>query len=226
MHSARPVPREPPSTRPPLSYTPGSEPPDSEPPDWMGVARLRRSLPRRATMTTAGSSTPSSDKTITEHELEQCKQANATGRTPVVFVHGLWLLPSSWDRWAKLLEESGYPALTPGWPDDPETVEEANAHPEVFSGKTVGQVAYHFDEIISGHSRKPAIIGHSFGGLLVQILAGRGLAAVTVAIDPAPFRGVLPLPLSALKSSRPVLSNPANRNRAVPLTYDQFRFAF
>jgi non-heme chloroperoxidase len=174
---------------------------------------------------TDGNSAPDAT-TITEHEAQQVQRANATGLQPVVFVHGLWLLPSSWDRWAKLFEDAGYTALTPGWPDDPETVQEANAHPEVFAGKTVGQVADHFDEIISGLSRKPAIIGHSFGGLLVQILAGRGLAAATVAIDPAPFRGVLPLPLSALKSSRPVLSNPANRNRAVPLTYDQFRFAF
>src|SRR2546426_10029120 len=156
----------------------------------------------------------------------QIDQANATGRTPVVFVHGLWLLPSSWDRWAAVFEEAGYAALTPGWPDDPGTVEEASAHPEVFAHKTVGQVADHFAEVIGRLKNKPAVIGHSFGGLLTQMLAGRGLSTASVAIDPAPFRGVLPLPISALKSSSPVLGNPANRNRAVPLTYDQFRFAF
>src|SRR6266852_3002994 len=165
-------------------------------------------------------------QTITEHEGEQVSRANATGLQPVVFVHGLWLLPSSWDRWATLFEQAGYTALMPGWPDDPETVSEANANPEVFAHKTVGQVADHFDEIIRGLRRKPAIIGHSFGGLLVQMLAGRGLASATVAIDPAPFRGVLPLPLTALKSAWPVLGNPANRNRAIPLTFEQFRFAF
>jgi non-heme chloroperoxidase len=164
--------------------------------------------------------------TITDHEAAEVERVNATGLAPVVFIHGLWLLPSSWDRWAKAFEEAGYAALTPGWPDDPETVEEANAHPEVFAHKTVGQVADHYDEVIRGLNTKPAVVGHSFGGLLAQIIAGRGLAATTVAIDPAPFRGVLPLPLSALKSSRPVLGNPANRNRAVPLSYDQFRFAF
>jgi len=164
--------------------------------------------------------------TIIEHEVQQCERANATGRQPVVFVHGLWLLPSSWDRWAAVFEEAGYAALTPGWPDDPETVAEARAKPEVFAHKTVGQVADHFDEIIRGLKKKPAIIGHSFGGLLAQILAGRGLASATVAIDPAPFRGVLPLPFSALKSAWPVLGNPANRNRAIPLTFDQFRFGF
>jgi non-heme chloroperoxidase len=163
---------------------------------------------------------------LTQHEAEQVERANATGLQPVVFIHGLWLLPSSWDRWAAVFEEAGYTALTPGWPDDPETVQEANAHPEVFAHKTVGQVADHYQDVISGLATKPAVIGHSFGGLLAQIVAGRGLAAASVAIDPAPFRGVLPLPISALKAASPVLSNPANRNRAVPLTYDQFRFAF
>ena len=143
-----------------------------------------------------------------------------------MFIHGLWLLPSSWDRWATVFEEAGYTALSPGWPDDPETVEEANAHPEVFAHKTVGQVADHFAEVIGRLTKKPAVIGHSFGGLLAQIIAGRGLSAAAVAIDPAPFRGVLPLPISSLKSASPVLSNPANRNRAVPLTYEQFRFGF
>ena len=170
--------------------------------------------------------TPTDGSAITAHEAEQIARANATGRTPVVFVHGLWLLPSSWDRWGRAFEEAGYAALTPGWPDDPATVEEANANPEVFARKTVGEVADHFEAVIGELHRKPAVVGHSFGGLLAQILAGRGLAATTVAISPAPFRGVLPLPLSALRSSSPVLANPANRNRAVPLTYEQFRYAF
>jgi non-heme chloroperoxidase len=164
--------------------------------------------------------------TVTEHEAKQIQRANASGRTPVVFVHGLWLLPSSWDRWAKLFEQNGYTALTPGWPDDPETVEEAKEHPEVFAKKSVGQVADHFEEVIRGLGKKPAIIGHSFGGLLAQILAGRGLSAVSVAIDPAPFRGVLPLPISALRAASPALKDPANHNRAVPLTYEQFRYSF
>jgi non-heme chloroperoxidase len=157
---------------------------------------------------------------------EQVERANASGRTPVVFIHGLWLLPSSWDRWAAMFDEAGYAPLTPGWPDDPDTVEEANANPDVFAHKTIGDVADHYGEVIGKLEKKPAVIGHSFGGLLTQIVAGRGLSAVSVAIDPAPFRGVLPLPISALRASAPVLRNPANRNRAVPLTYDQFRFAF
>jgi len=164
--------------------------------------------------------------TIARNDAAEIEQANAAGRTPVVFIHGLWLLPSSWDRWGKVFEEAGYAALTPGWPDDPETVAEAKAHPEVFAHKTVGQVADHYAEVIAQLKKKPVVIGHSFGGLLAQIVAGRGLSAASVAIDPAPFRGVLPLPFSALKSASPVLGNPANRNRAIPLTYDQFRYAF
>jgi non-heme chloroperoxidase len=157
---------------------------------------------------------------------EQIDRANASGRTPVVFIHGLWLLPSSWDRWAAVFEAAGYVPLTPGWPDDPDTVAEANAHPEVFAHKTVGQVADHYSAIIEKLDRKPALLGHSFGGLLVQIVAGRGLSAATVAIDAAPFRGVLPLPVSALRAAAPVLGNPLNHQRAVPLTYEQFRYAF
>jgi non-heme chloroperoxidase len=157
---------------------------------------------------------------------EQVERANASGRTPVVFIHGLWLLPSSWDRWAAVFDEAGYSSLTPGWPDDPDTVEEAKEHPEVFAHKTVGQVADHYGDVIGKLTKKPAVIGHSFGGLLTQIVAGRGLSAASVAIDPAPFRGVLPLPISALRSAAPVLGNPANYNRAVPLTYEQFRYGF
>src|SRR6266851_4402250 len=157
---------------------------------------------------------------------EQIEHANSTGLTPVVFIHGLWLLPTSWDRWAAVFETAGYTALTPGWPDDPETVAEAKAHPEVFAHKTIGQVADHYAEVIGKLKKKPAVIGHSFGGLLTQIVAGRGLSVASVAIDPAPFRGVLPLPFSALKSASPVLGNPANRNKAIPLTYEQFRYAF
>src|SRR5215213_8273622 len=163
---------------------------------------------------------------ISADDLQEIEQANASGLQPVVFIHGLWLLPSSWDRWAEAFREAGYSTVQAGWPDHPETVAEANAHPEVFARKSIGDIADHLEAVVRRLHRKPALVGHSFGGLLTQILAGRGLAAVSVAIDPAQFRGVLPLPISALKSAFPVLGNPANRNRAVPLTYDQFRYAF
>jgi non-heme chloroperoxidase len=163
---------------------------------------------------------------ITARETGEIESANASGRAPVVFIHGLWLLPSSWERWAQLFAEAGYATLTPSWPDDPETVEEARAHPEVFARKTVGQVADHVAAVIGKLKAKPAVVGHSFGGLLTQITAGRGLSAASVAIDPAPFRGVLPLPVSSLRSAMPVLANPANRSRAVTLTFEQFRYGW
>jgi len=161
-----------------------------------------------------------------ETDAEQVDRANATGRIPVVFIHGLWLLPSSWDRWGPVFADAGYAPLCPGWPDDPDTVEEAYANPEVFANKTVGQVAEHYAAILGKLEQRPILIGHSFGGLLTQILAGRGLAVASVVVDSAPFRGVLPLPVSALRSASAVLGNPANRHRAVPLTFEQFRYAF
>jgi non-heme chloroperoxidase len=164
--------------------------------------------------------------TITQRESQQIDQANSSQRIPVLFIHGLWLLPSSWDRWATVFDEAGFAVLTPSWPDDPDTVEEARANPQVFAGKTIGQVADHVADVIGKLEKKPAVIGHSFGGLLAQIIAGRGLSAVSVAIDPAPFRGVLPLPISSLRAAFPVLGNPANRNRAVSLTFNQFRYGW
>jgi pimeloyl-ACP methyl ester carboxylesterase len=163
---------------------------------------------------------------ITQRETSQVEQANASGRTPVVFIHGLWLLPSSWDNWAQLFEEAGYAAVTPTWPDDPETVEEARANPDVLAKKTLGQIADHTSEVIGMLEKRPAVMGHSTGGLLAQMIADRGLSAVTVAIDPGPFRGVLPLPISALRSAMPVLANPLNRGRAVTLTLDQFKYGW
>ena len=164
--------------------------------------------------------------TITERERQQIDAANEMGLTPVVFIHGLWLLPNCWEGWATVFEEAGYAVLTPGWPDDPETVEAARARPEVFARTTIEQIADRYAEVVGRLSIKPAVIGHSFGGLLTMISAGRGLAAASVAISPAPFRGVLPVPIAALRSSSPVIRNPANRNRAVALTYPQFRYAF
>lgn len=163
---------------------------------------------------------------IAEREAHQIEEANTSGRPAVVFIHGLWLLPSSWDRWAELFAQAGYVTVTASWPDDPETVEEARAKPNVFAGKTVGQVAAHVQELIAELTGKRAVVGHSFGGLLAQIIAGHGLSAATVAIDPAPFRGVLPLPISSLRSAMPVLANPANRGRAVTLTPGQFRYGW
>jgi pimeloyl-ACP methyl ester carboxylesterase len=163
---------------------------------------------------------------LSQREEQQVEQAKASGNTPAVFIHGLWLLPSSWDRWADFFKQAGYAPLTPDWPDDPETVEEARANPDVLAKKRLGQIADHSTEVIEALDKKPAVIGHSTGGLLAQMIAGRGLSAATVAIDPGPFRGVLPLPVSTLRVSAPVLRNPLNRGRAVTLSFDQFRYGW
>ena len=163
---------------------------------------------------------------ISERENGEIEAANASGSTPVVFIHGLWLLPSSWANWANLFKQAGYAPLTPDWPDDPETVEVARANPNVFAKKTLGQVADHTTEIINALGNKPAVIGHSTGGLLAQMLAGRGLSVATVAIDPGVFRGVLPLPASVLKGVGPFLLDPRTRGRALTLTFDQFKYGW
>ena len=163
---------------------------------------------------------------ISERENREIEAANASGNTPVVFIHGLWLLPSSWTDWADFFEQAGYAPLTPDWPDDPETVEEARANPAVFAKKTLKQVADHTTEVIGALAKKPAVMGHSTGGLLAQMLAGRGLSAATVAIDPGVFRGVLPLPASVLKGVGPFLVNPLTRGRAITLTFDQFKYGW
>src|SRR5437764_2746919 len=163
---------------------------------------------------------------VSEREKREIEAANASGNTPVVFIHGLWLLPSSWANWADFFRQAGYAPLTPDWPDDPETVEGARAEPEVLAKKTLEQVADHTTEIIGALDRKPVLIGHSTGGLLAQMLAGRGLAAATVAIDPGVFRGVLPLPGSVLKGIGPFLVDPRTRGRAITLTFDQFKYGW
>lgn len=163
---------------------------------------------------------------LTKCEEHEITAANESGRPPIVFVHGLWMLASSWRPWRDLFESHGYSTVAPGWPDDPESVTDGRAHPERFAGKSVGQVTDHMAEVIKALKEKPAVIGHSFGGLITQQLAGRGLATASVPIDSAPFRGVLPLPYSALKSAWTVIGNPLNYRRSIMLSYKQFRYAF
>jgi non-heme chloroperoxidase len=163
---------------------------------------------------------------ISERERQEIESANASGNTPVVFIHGLWLLPSSWADWADFFRQAGYAPLTPDWPDDPETVEQARANPEVFAKKTLKQIADHTTEIVKALDKKPVLIGHSTGGLVAQMLAGQGLGAATVAIDPGVFRGVLPLPASVLKGVGPFLLDPRTRNRAITLSFEQFTYGW
>ena len=149
-----------------------------------------------------------------------------TAGTPVVFIHGLWLHATSWGPWTELFQTAGYLPLAPGWPGEPDTVEESRNHPELVAGTGIDDVVEHYAQIIRGLAAPPVVIGHSFGGLIVQRLLGENLAAAGVAIDAAPIKGVLYLPPSALRVASIALRKPANRNDAVSLTPAQFRYGF
>ncbi|CCK32154.1 hypothetical protein BN159_7775 [Streptomyces davaonensis JCM 4913] len=145
---------------------------------------------------------------------------------PVVLIHGLWIHPASWQSWIELLEEAGYDPIAPGWPGVGETPEETRAHPAATAGYGITDIADHYARIIADLPVKPMVIGHSFGGLIAQNLLGRELVAAAVAIDPAPIRGVKPVPVSTLRSTFVGLGNPGNRSKAVSLNAQQFRYAF
>jgi pimeloyl-ACP methyl ester carboxylesterase len=149
-----------------------------------------------------------------------------TTKMPIVFIHGLWLHAESWNPWIEFFNENGYDATAASWPGDAATTEATRKNADAVAGYGVTEIADHIAKQIAKLDRKPILIGHSFGGILVQNLLGRGLAAAGIAIDPAPPKGVPELPLSALKSAFPVLSNPLNFWRAVSLTEQQFRFGF
>ncbi len=150
----------------------------------------------------------------------------ATSRTPVVFIHGLWMHADSWNNWVALFGAAGYDAIAPGWPGDAATVAETNGHPERLANVGIDAAVEHYAKIIRGLDTKPIVVGHSFGGLIAQKLLGMGLASAAVAIAPAQIRGVLPLPIAQLQSALPVLGNPFNYKRAVPQTAKQFYRGF
>ena len=150
----------------------------------------------------------------------------APAGTPVVFVHGLWLHADSWGRWVELFRERGYAPVAPGWPGDSDTVDETRSQPDLVAGHGIDAVVEQYAGVIRTLDTKPIVIGHSFGGLIVQRLLGQDLAAAGVAIDPAPIKGIIFLPLSALRVASVALRNPANKKRAVSLTREQFRYGF
>jgi non-heme chloroperoxidase len=164
--------------------------------------------------------------TIARTELDDLERANKSGVTPVVLVHGLWMPAGSWLPWRGYLEEYGYATIAPRWPGELDSAEDARAHPDSLSGLGTRALVDHVAEVVAALDRTPVLIGHSLGGVIVQQLAGRGLARATVALGPSPFRGVRPLPLSTVRSLLPVLRTPANRSRSVMLSESQFRFVF
>ena len=144
----------------------------------------------------------------------------------IVFIHGLWIHANSWQPWMDFFNEKGYETLNPGWPGDSATVADSRNNPEAIANRGVTEIADSYAKVISTLPEPPIVIGHSFGGLLAQIILSRGIAAAGVAIDPAPIKGVWQLPFSALKASFPVLGNPFNLKKAISLTFDQFTYGF
>lgn len=147
-------------------------------------------------------------------------------RTPVLFVHGLWLHASSWTPWVQLFREAGYEPIAPGWPGEAATVAESREHPERVANKGLEEVVSYFKTIADELPSAPIVIGHSFGGLIAEKLIGEDIGRAAVAIDPAQIKGVLPLPLAQLRAGLPALGNPLNISRAVALTKEEFRFGF
>lgn len=144
----------------------------------------------------------------------------------IMFIHGLWIHTSSWQPWMDLFKQHGYEVINPPWPGDSATVAECRANPQAIGNRGVTEIADSYTRVIASLSEPPIVIGHSFGGLIAQIILGRGIAAAGIAIDPAPIKGVWQLPFSALKASLPVLGNPFNLKKAVSLTINQFRYGF
>jgi non-heme chloroperoxidase len=144
----------------------------------------------------------------------------------IVFIHGLWIHASSWQPWMDFFNQQGYQTLNPAWPGDSSTVAECRANPKAIANRGVTEIADSYATVIASLPEPPIVIGHSFGGLIAQVILGRGIAAAGIAIDPAPVKGVWQLPFSALKASFPVLGNPFNLKKAKSLTFNQFRYGF
>jgi pimeloyl-ACP methyl ester carboxylesterase len=147
-------------------------------------------------------------------------------KAPVVFIHGLWLHATSWGPWQALFAEKGYESFAPGWPGDPDTVEAARTNPGAVANHGIDDVTDHYANFIDQLSARPILIGHSFGGMIAEKLLGLDYGAAAIGIDAAQIKGVLPLPLSALRSTLPVFKNPANRHKAVSLTAKEFHYSF
>jgi pimeloyl-ACP methyl ester carboxylesterase len=167
----------------------------------------------------AGTDTTSMDTEIRMSDTD----SNAAGT--IVLIHGLWVTPRSWEGWRHHYEARGYRVITPAWPGLDREVEDLRRDPAGIAGVGLREVTDHYETVIRGLDHPPIVMGHSFGGTVVQILLDRGLGRAGVAIDSAAVKGVLPLPLSTLRSTWPVLGNPANRNKAVQLTAEQFHYA-
>jgi pimeloyl-ACP methyl ester carboxylesterase len=147
-------------------------------------------------------------------------------KTPVIFIHGLWLHATSWGPWQECFAESGYESIAPGWPGDSDTVEATRANPDSGANHGIDDITEHYGKIIDDLPAQPILIGHSFGGLIAEKLLGMDRGAAAIGIDAAQIKGVLQLPLSQLRENLSTLANPTNRHKAVSLSAKEFRYSF
>jgi pimeloyl-ACP methyl ester carboxylesterase len=175
------------------------------------------------------------NKTRVFHSIRPARRAGKIGfqgscmptkSQPIVLIHGLWMTSASWANWVARYTEMGYHVVARSWPGMDGDIDALRRDPSAIATLGINEIVEHYEQIIRGLDSAPYVIGHSFGGLITQILLDRGLGAAGVAIAPAPVKGILFLPLSTIRVSFPALSNPANNHRAVPLTPEQFHYAF
>src|SRR5215211_6391219 len=152
--------------------------------------------------------------------------ADPSAPDTIVLIHGLWMTPRSWEKWVEHYEGKGYRVLSPPYPGLEVEVEALREDPSPIEALRVPAVVEHLEGIVGELERPPILMGHSMGGLLVQVLLDHGYGAAGVAIDSVPAEGIKVVPISQIRASFPVLRNPANRHRAVPFTPEQFHFAF
>ena len=152
----------------------------------------------------------------------------APAATPdtIVLIHGFWVTPRSWEEWIAHYEKRGYRVLAPAYPGFEVEVESLNADPTPIEQVTVPKIVEHLESVVRSVDKPPILVGHSAGGVFVQLLLDKGLGAVGVALNSAPTEGVAVLPLTQIKAAFPVLKNPANRHRAVGLNFEQWHYAF
>jgi pimeloyl-ACP methyl ester carboxylesterase len=153
-------------------------------------------------------------------------EAAGTDRTPLMFIHGAWLSSQSWENFSKYFGERGFAVSAPEWPRKHGDVGELREATDELEGLGLTEIVDHYEAQIRALGKPPVLIGHSFGGLIVELLLDRGLGRAGVAMSPAPPKGILILPFSSLKAAAPALAHPSKRHGVVPLTLEEFTYGF
>jgi alpha-beta hydrolase superfamily lysophospholipase len=161
-----------------------------------------------------------------EQEAFVATDRTDSDRIPLMLIHGAWLSSLSWENFADYFRNRGFAVAAPEWPRKQGDVEELRADAEQLEGLGIQEIVDHYEAQIGALDQPPVLIGHSFGGLIVELLLDRGLGRAGVALSPAPPKGILVLPFSSLKAAAPALAHPSRWHRIVPLTLEEFTYGF